>query len=67
MAESGKAPAKKIIDKFITLTTRKHINIEISAIITLVDNNAHLFLNKLSMLKMDIRSSFGNFVFVLFL
>ena len=54
MAESGKALAKKIIDKSIALTTRIHINIEISTIITLVDNSAHLFLNKLSMLKMEL-------------
>ena len=54
MAESGKALAKKIIDKSIALTTRIHINIEISTIITFLDNNAHLFLNKLSMLKIKI-------------
>ena len=54
MAESGKALAKRIIDKSITLSTRIHNNIEISTIITLVDNNAHLFLNKLSMLKIEM-------------
>ena len=54
MAESGKALAKRIIDKSITLTTRIHINIEISAIITLVDKNAYLFLYELSILDMDM-------------
>ena len=54
MAESGKTPAKSIIDKSIALPTRIHINIEISAIITLVDKNAHLFLYKLFMLEMEI-------------
>ena len=54
MAESGKALAKKIIDKSIALSTRIHINIEISAIITLVDKNAQLFLYKLFMLEMEI-------------
>ena len=54
MAESGKALAKRIIDKSIALSTRIHINIEISATISLVDKKAHLFIYKLSMLEIEI-------------
>ena len=54
VAESGKATAKKIIDKSIALTTRIHINIEISTIIALVDKNVHLSLYELSILDMDM-------------
>ena len=54
MAESGKATAKKIIVKSIALSTRIHINIEISTIIALVDKNVHLFLYELSILDMEM-------------
>ena len=54
MADSGKASTEKIIDKFIALSTRKYINIEISRSISSIYKKATLILSKLVMIDIYV-------------
>ena len=54
VADSGKAYTEKIIDKFIALSTRKYINIEISRSIFSIYKKTTLILFKLVMIDIYV-------------
>ena len=54
VADSGKTYTEKMIDKFIALSTRKYINIEISRNISSIYKRTTLFLFKLVMIDIYV-------------